>query len=87
MQEGEKIEDLLEKIKAPFLQPQKANLESMHNMGTLTFGNATNILASAVANSPEAKLSARISETKTTGTGGQGPTKLRRTKGGAIDTD
>ena len=90
MTADEKIEDLLEKVKAPFLQSQKANLESMHTLGTLTFSQAANILASVVAKSPEAKLSSRISEVKTGGNGGGGggqSLKLRRTKGGAVDVD
>ena len=89
MQEGEKIEDLLDKIKpeAKFLESQKANLESMHVRGELTFKHATNTLASAVANSPQAKLNARISETTTHGPQPAPAGKLRRTKGGAIDTD
>ena len=87
MPEDEKVEDLLEKIKAPFLSSQKANLESMHQTGDLTFDRAANILASVVAKSPEARLTStsRLSQLKTGD--GQPPLKLRRTKDGSINVD
>ena len=88
--EDEKIEDLLEKIKADFLRAQKANLESMYNTGNLTFEQACNILASVVANSSEAKLQSRISSLKRgggDGGGGGGGVKLKRLRGGGIDVD
>ena len=62
MSAAEKLEDLLEKIKAPFLLHQKANLESRYQMGEVNFEQASSILASAVSNSSEAKISSRISE-------------------------
>lgn len=88
MSADEKIEDLLKKIKAPFVIHQKANLESLHNMGTLTFNQAANIFASVVASSPAAKLSSNISEVNSNDSGdGQPSVKLRRPRGGGIDVD
>ena len=89
LSEDEKIEDLLEKLKSEFLKAQKANLESMHNTGTLTFDRACNILASVVANSSEAKLQSRISNVKRMGgkDGGSKQGRLKRLRGGGIDVD
>ena len=88
MSEDEKIEDLLEKLKSEFLKAQKANLESMYNAGDLTFDRACNILASVVANSPEAKLQSRISNVKRVhGRDGSKQGRLKRLRGGGIDVD
>ena len=81
--EVQNFEDLLEKIKATFLLHQKANLESRFQTGEVNFESAANILASAVANSSEAKISARINEVGREDKQG----KLRRTRGGDIDVD
>ena len=85
MSAAEKLEDLLEKIKAPFLLHQKANLESRYQMGEVNFEQASSILASAVSNSSEAKISSRISELNREDKEKTG--KLRRNRNGEIDVD
>jgi len=82
--EEEKVEELLEKIKAPFLSAQVANLVGLNTFGDLSFERATNVLATVVASSPEAKGTRIISQTRTQE---GGPLKLRRLKGGAVDVE
>jgi len=82
--EAEKVEELLEKVKAPFLSAQVANLVGLNTFGNLSFEKAANVLASVVASSPEAKGTRIINQTRTQ----EGPPlKLRRLKGGAVDVE
>ena len=83
--EPAKIDDLLAKLEAPYLAAQKANLQAEHARGALEFEAALNVLASTVASSSEATSFTRsLGEV---GTEGKKPTKLRRLRGGGIDTE
>lgn len=76
------VDDLLKKIEAPYLAAQKANLEARHAEGNMTFDRAVNVFASTVANNKDATSFSRLSSTET-----KPKTKLRRLRGGGIDTE
>ena len=85
MSEKEKVEDLLEKIKAPFLSSMVANLKTEYHRGRLDFDEACNVLAAEVATAPEAKLSARISQLESERSPKR--TVLLRNKDGSINVE
>ena len=87
MTENAKLRELFKRTKHPQLTESVKALEVCYNMDGLTYTQAANHLTAAVSKLPDYQMAHRVSNVKTTGTGGNKQGRIRCNRNSIYATD